>query len=138
METKSLIRQALEQQLAQALKEGKSFVEPMLHVEDLEDILHSLQVADKSLAAKDLASTYAGMVSADYKERFLAEYAQTKIRYEKLKHFCNLIEAADIVGSDRPVHDCPLPLLRQQQRSMGEYLHHLEIRAVIEEIPLPF
>ena len=87
-------------------------------------------------------ATVAGMLSPDYKERFKAEYQQTKIRYEKLKAFCNRIEAArHTMGSDsnkieEPKHDCPFDLLRGQQRAMGEYLHYLEIRAVIEGIEL--
>lgn len=87
-------------------------------------------------------STVDGMLSSDYKERFKAEYQQTKIRYEKLKAFCNRIEAAmrtcpgDTKRVAMPAHDCPLELLRDQQRAMGEYLHCLEIRAVIEGIEL--
>lgn len=87
-------------------------------------------------------ATVAGMLSPDYKERFKAEYQQTKIRYEKLKAFCNRIEAAmrtcpgDAKRVQMPEHDCPLDLLRDQQRAMGEYLHCLEIRAVIEGIEL--
>ena len=86
--------------------------------------------------------TVAGMLSPDYKERFKAEYQQTKIRYEKLKAFCNRIEAAmrtcpgDTKRVQMPEHDCPFDLLRDQQRAMGEYLHYLEIRAVIEGIEL--
>lgn len=38
------------------------------------------------------------MVSTDYKERFKAEYLQTKIRYEKLKNFNTRIEAARRTG----------------------------------------
>ena len=37
---------------------------------------------------------------------------------------------------EMPKHDCPDELLRQQQRIMGEYLHVLEMRAVIEGIEL--
>jgi hypothetical protein len=87
-------------------------------------------------------ATVEGMLSPDYKERFKAEYHQTKIRYEKLKAFCNRIEAAmrtcpgDTKRIEMPPHDCPLELLRDQQRAMGEYLHCLEIRAVIEGIEL--
>jgi hypothetical protein len=88
------------------------------------------------------AATVDGMLSPDYKERFKAEYRQTKIRYEKLKSFCNRIEASmrtcpgDTKRVQMPEHDCPLDLLRDQQRAMGEYLHCLEIRAVIEGIDL--
>ena len=76
------------------------------------------------------------MKSSDYRERFVAEYLQTKIRYEKLKAFCNKIEAAQLMIAPEPEHDCPYDILRQQQKAMGEYLHILEIRAVIEHINL--
>ena len=89
-------------------------------------------------------STVDGMLSPDYKERFKAEYQQTKIRYEKLKAFCNKIEAAQRTQSDpfapkkaeEPKHDCPVELLREQQGAMGQYLHILEVRAIIEGIEL--
>jgi len=83
-----------------------------------------------------LSETVAMMNSDSYKNRLIAEYHQTKIRYEKLKDFCNRIEAAQITGTEEPKHDCSLELLRSQQRIMGEYLHILEIRAVIEEVEL--
>lgn len=76
------------------------------------------------------------MQSENYKERFLAEYWQTKIRYEKLKAFNNKIEAAIINCTTEPEHDCPLHLLQEQQAAMGKYLHMLELRAVIEKIDL--
>ena len=81
------------------------------------------------------------MNSSDYKERFIAEYWQLKIRYEKLKHFNNLIEAAFRTnGHDpavvEPEHDCPYGLLKEQQEVMERYLHILEIRALIEDIKL--
>ena len=82
------------------------------------------------------------MMSEDYKERFKAEYYQTKIRYERLKKFNTKIEAARMTeyGLGKkcimPKHDCPEDLLRDQQRMMGEYLHILEVRAVIEGIDL--
>ena len=101
------------------------------------------------------------MLSGDYRERFVAEYRQTKIRYERLKRFNNQIEAAQLKRANgaqtnwtamlaqimnaqsvtendvhEPKHDCPAELLREQQRKMGEYLHILEIRAVIEGIEL--
>ena len=78
------------------------------------------------------------MMSEDYKERFKAEYYQTKIRYERLKKFNTKIEAS-MASRDyekTPKHDCPYEMLRDQQRLMGEYLHILEVRAVIEGIDL--
>lgn len=91
------------------------------------------------------------MVSGDYKTRFVAEYFQTKIRYEKLKAFNTKIEASrrtrepDYMGNpsttkkvEEPRHDCPVDMLRAQERAMEEYLHILEVRAVIEEIDLDY
>jgi hypothetical protein len=90
----------------------------------------------------ELKNTIEMMSSEDYKERFKAEYYQTKIRYEKLKAFNTKIEASErtaygcLVRVDMPKHDCPYDLLRNQQQAMGEYLHCLEVRAVIEGIKL--
>ena len=84
----------------------------------------------------ELKETIEKMTSADYKERFIAEYQQTKIRYEKLKHFCDVIEASQLAKIEEPKHDCPLALLREQQRLMGQYLHILELRSIIENIDL--
>ncbi len=88
-----------------------------------------------------LKDTVEMMNSEDYKERFKAEYYQTKIRYEKLKAFNTKIEAArrtDYMEKKYPMpkHDCPDELLVEQQRAMGNYLHILEVRAVIEDIEL--
>ena len=79
--------------------------------------------------------------SSSYKERFIAEYIQLKQRHEKLKAFNTKIEAAARTrqmdnGVDEPEHDCPAGLLREQEAVMGEYLHILEVRAVIEGIDL--
>lgn len=83
-----------------------------------------------------LGETSAFMVDPDYKKRFVAEYMQTKIRYEKLKDFCNKIEVAEMTGTEAPKHDCPLALLREQQKYMGMYLSVLEKRALIERVDL--
>ena len=88
-----------------------------------------------------LADTVGLMNSGDYRDRFVAEYIQLKIRYERLKDFNTRIEAAvrtrgADIGVDEPEHDCPAGLLREQQAAMGEYLHLLEIRAKIEDIDL--
>lgn len=83
--------------------------------------------------------TVDGMLSADYKERFKAEYQQLKIRVDKLNHFCNRIEAAFQTQEEKieiPEHNCSLSLLQTQLHAMREYLHILEIRAIIEEIVL--
>ena len=84
----------------------------------------------------ELKETIDLMCSSNYKERFIAEYRQTKIRYEKLKNFCNKIEVETMLGKEVTKHDCPLQLLREQQKYMGLYLSILEKRALIENIKL--
>lgn len=90
---------------------------------------------------KNLKETIDLMTSDDYKDRFFAEYWQTRIRQEKLRNFCDKIEAAEIMeGIGKPipcpVHDCPLGLLRKQQRLMGELCGVYQLRAIIEGIDL--
>lgn len=89
----------------------------------------------------ELKNTVSAMTSLDYKDRFIAEYQQTKIRYEKLKSFNTRIAAARVTAKsgkavEMPRHDCPDRLLLEQQAVMGKYLHVLEVRAVIENIDL--
>lgn len=70
------------------------------------------------------------MNSDDYKERFIAEYYQTKIRYDKLHRMITKYEAGTLEFEPK----CPIELLQEQANFMGRYLHTLEIRAEIEEI----
>ena len=81
--------------------------------------------------------------SSSYKERMIAEYVLLKQKYEKLKVFNTKIEAAGEMAFrassntvPMPKHDFHKELLRRQQHAMGEYLHILEVRAVIEGIDL--
>jgi hypothetical protein len=85
-----------------------------------------------------LSDTVELMQSTDYRDRFVAEYIQTALRYERLKEFNTMIEAAEqwMYSDDMIDHDCPLELLQKQQKAMGEYLHVLELRAKIEDIDL--
>lgn len=80
----------------------------------------------------DIKDTIELMSSSDYKERFKAEYYQTKIRYEKLHKMVVKYEAGTL-GFEL---NCPIELLRTQKKNMGEYLYCLEIRAQIEKIDL--
>lgn len=81
---------------------------------------------------KDLKDTTDAMVSEDYSVRFVAEYYQTKIRYNKLHKMTIKYEAGTLTFSP----SCSLELLNTQKRAMGEYLHALEVRAEIEGIEL--
>lgn len=84
----------------------------------------------------ELKETIELMCSSDYKERFVAEYRQVKIRYEKLRNFCNKIEVEEMLGKEVTKHNCPLELLREQKRYMGLYLSILEKRTLIENVEL--
>lgn len=79
-----------------------------------------------------LIDTIHFMCSADYKERFWAEYVQTKIRYNKLHDM--LVKAEAKTLEFEPT--CPLDLLKAQAKAMGGYLYTLEVRAQIEKIEL--
>lgn len=80
----------------------------------------------------ELKETIDLMNSEDYKDRFKAEYYQTKIRYDKLHRMLVKHEAG--VLDFKPT--CPIAKLQEQKRYMGEYLRCLEIRAAIEGITL--
>lgn len=84
----------------------------------------------------ELKDTVEKMLSPLHQVRLIAEYEQTKIRYEKLKNFCNKIEVAELTGHEPPKHNCPLSLLREQQHYMGLYLSVLEKRALIEGVKI--
>lgn len=79
-----------------------------------------------------LEDTIDYMRSSDYKERFIAEYWQTKIRYDRLHELVVKYDANVI--NFKP--NCPIELLRQQLSFMGKYLYILEVRAKIEDIDL--
>lgn len=79
-----------------------------------------------------LKDTIKLMESADYKERFKAEYYQTKIRYDKLHKMLVRYEARTL--EFEPI--CPIEILQGQAYYMGNYLKTLEIRAEIEKIEL--
>lgn len=80
----------------------------------------------------ELKDTVESMLSEDYKERFKAEYYQTKTRYEKLHNMIVKYEAKTI-GFD-PL--CSIDLFKKQASNMGQYLYCLEVRAEIEGIEL--
>ena len=80
----------------------------------------------------DYKETIELMTSEDYKERFKAEYYQTKLRYDKLHKMLVKIEA----GTLEFMPTCKVDLLLRQAHHMEEYLHVLEIRAEVERIEL--
>lgn len=80
----------------------------------------------------ELKDTIDLMNSADYRERFKAEYYQTKIRYDKLHKMIVKMEA----GTCNFAPSCSLEVHKEQAKYMGMYLHVLEVRAQIEKIEL--
>lgn len=80
----------------------------------------------------ELKDTATMMSSPDYKERFKAEYIQTKIRYEKLDAMLKKHDEGTLDFTPT----CPIYLLSAQLKTMRDYLGVLETRAVIEGVPL--
>lgn len=80
----------------------------------------------------ELKDTVELMTSDDYKERFIAEYCQTKIRYGKLKY---MLERWDNGILDF-IPTCPRSTYDIQIRAMADYIAVLEARAVMEGVDL--
>lgn len=99
----------------------------MSYVEDLPII-----TKNRREIKMELKDTIKLMNSDDYKDRFKAEYYQTKSRYDKLHQMLIKNEAGTL--DFKPT--CPIAKLQEQKRYMGEYLRCLEVRAIIEDIEL--
>lgn len=80
----------------------------------------------------ELKDTITMMTSADYKERFKAEYYQAKIRAEKLDAMLRKYK----LGYLDFTPTCPIEVLEKQYHLMIEYLMILTKRAAIEGIIL--
>lgn len=85
----------------------------------------------------------------DWKRRLVEEYNQLKERYDKLRAFNNKREVEGFLEDIKEPYtltpeeklearkECHrTELLRVQQKTMGEYLHLLELRAELEGIDL--
>ena len=81
-----------------------------------------------------LEDTIGFMKSMDYKKRFVAEYIQTKIRYNNIHRMLVKYEAGTLEFEP----SCDMSILEDQAYYMGNYLKTLEIRAEIEKIPVPY
>lgn len=80
----------------------------------------------------ELRDTVEMMNSADYKERFKAEYQQVVIRYQKL---AAMLEKWDN-GELNFTPTCPRSTYNMQVRAMKDYIAVLEARAVMEGVDL--
>ena len=81
---------------------------------------------------KDLQETVYAMTSDDYKQRFIAEYAQVAIRANKLSDVINKYfnDTLDFKL------ECDIWLLVEQYMVMKHYIEILQKRAEIENIDL--
>lgn len=72
------------------------------------------------------------MDSADYKERFKAEYQQVVIRYRKLKAMLDKWNNGELDFNPT----CPRSTYNMQIKAMADYIAVLEARAVMENVDL--
>lgn len=79
-----------------------------------------------------LNDTIKGMVSEDYKERFIAEYQQLVMRYNGLKNMLNKWDRNKLPFTPT----CPRSTYNMQIKAMTDYIAVLEARAVMEGINL--
>ena len=91
------------------------------------------KVGNPSVDIFSLESTIPLMQSKDYKDRFVAEWAQTKIRLSKLNRM--LQRYYDGTLDFTPT--CPVQFLEKQTFAMERYVKVLEMRALVEKIKLP-
>ena len=80
----------------------------------------------------ELSETVEMMNSADYKERFKAEYYQVVIRYQKLKAMLEKWDRGEL--NFKPT--CPRSTYNMQIKAMTDYIAVLEARAVMENVEL--
>lgn len=80
----------------------------------------------------ELKDTIEMMGSSDYKKRFKAEYRQTKIRYDKLRHMITKREEEDLTFDE----EVTLNIHKEQAKTMFKYLFVLELRSKMENIEL--
>lgn len=103
-----------------------------LRFNDVQQFIKDIECGQDFNTIISLEDTEDLMYSNDFKDRFKAEYYQTKIRYEKLHKMIVKYEAGTLDFTP----NCSLELLKKQASYMGQYLFTLEMRAEIEGIDL--
>lgn len=78
----------------------------------------------------ELKDTVSLMTSSNYRDRFLCEYQQTKIRYDKLMNMYQNWDNLDFTPT------CDKEIYKLQLTSMNDYLSVLTQRAKAEGIDL--
>ena len=89
---------------------------------------------EKTITSLDQTIGY--MLSADYKDRFKAEFWQLSIRASKLEHYIKRIKDTQATGEPEPPHDCSVELLEEQLDCMYDYRRILLKRGLTEHINL--
>lgn len=81
----------------------------------------------------ELKDTVDLMLSEDWKDRLIAEYLQTKIRYNKVHKLIIQMEVSTVK------FEVPIPIedFKAQAQHMGMYLYELEKRAMRCGVELP-
>lgn len=80
----------------------------------------------------ELRDTVETMNSADYKERFKAEYQQVVARYQKLAAMLQKWDNGELNFTPT----CPRSTYNMQVRAMTDYIAVLEARAIMEGVEL--
>ena len=80
----------------------------------------------------ELKDTVEMMNSADYKDRFKAEYQQVVIRHQKLAAMLQKWDNGELNFTPT----CPRSTYNMQVRAMTDYIAVLEARAVMEGVEL--
>lgn len=86
-----------------------------------------------SNSSDPLKATAYQMMSPDYKERFIAEYSQVAIRYDRLHRMCKKWDKGELDFTPT----CPREIYGEQLNYMADYLSILEKRAKLEDVVLP-
>ena len=97
----------------------------------LEEVVKMINDMDEIAVSDPII--YDLIISSDHKARFVGEYVELKIRYNKL-HKMLMKHEAGTLGFEPT---CDISILEDQAYHMGNYLKQLEIRAEIEKITLP-
>lgn len=84
------------------------------------------------MGTMDLKETSKMMESEDYKERFKAEYMQTKIRFTKLDTAIQQLDAGTLGYDPESGYD----LMVAQAQAMANYMKVLKTIAMVEGIDL--
>ena len=79
-----------------------------------------------------LQDTVALMNSADYKERFKAEYKQLEVRFDGLRKMLKKWDEGTLAFEPT----CPRSTYNMQLKAMADYMAVLEARAVMEDVDL--